>query len=302
MTTKYRYDVVGHNFTAKKRDNETGLDYFGARYMSSPLGRFISPDPSMLSTVKANPQTWNRYTYVLNNPMKYVDPNGELWVSSGNANDPYSWVDECEANQTCHQTIAARVGNSLRVYGSLSARDIANYAVNEHGLINVADLSDHADANFTSVQTPGREENYLGIAQAAALFNVAARYGQEFTRDGPLVFTGGSTATGGTAVTRQGQSHQNGRNIDLRYMGVEGSGITGNTAAANAEPLRNIFIMNQFARQNAGLGATITGDPARYGLGAIPANLQQGHRNHMHFQNTYPYPPREEPRIVPGQR
>ena len=293
-------------FTSKKRDNETGLDYFGARYMSAPLGRFMSPDPSMLSTVKANPQTWNRYTYVLNNPLKLVDPNGELWVASGNANDPYSWVDECEENQTCHETIAARIGNSLRVYGSLNARDTADYGVNEHGLINVDELAGHANANFVNIQTPGQEENYLGIAQAVALFNVAARYGQEFTNDSPLVFLGGSTAIGGSAISLVTgdplhQSHRNGANLDLRYMGANGNSLTGNTAAANGEPLRNIFIINSFAQQNAGLGAALTGDPARYGLGALSSEaLRLQHQNHMHFQRTYPA--RVEPRIVPGQR
>jgi RHS repeat-associated protein len=63
-------------FTGKERDAETGLDYFGARYFSGAQGRFTSVDPSMLSTVLANPQSWNRYTYALNNPLKYVDPNG----------------------------------------------------------------------------------------------------------------------------------------------------------------------------------------------------------------------------------
>ena len=299
---------VDEKFTGQKRDNETGLDYFGARYMSAPMGRFMSPDPSMLSTVKANPQTWNRYTYVLNNPMKYVDPNGELWTASGNADDPYSWVDECEEHQTCYETIAARIVKKklLRVYGSLNAKDITNYETNEHGLIDVEALSDHHNANFTSVQTPGLEENYLGLAQAAALFNVAARYGQEFTRDSKLVFTGGSTATGGSAINPATgkpihDSHRNGANIDLRYMGTDGNSLIGNDAAANGDPMRNWFIMNLFARQNAGLGAAITGDPARYGLGALSTEaLRLRHLNHMHFQNTYPA--RIEPSIVPGQR
>jgi RHS repeat-associated protein len=57
---------------------ETGLDYFGARYMSSAQGRFTSPGPSNLSVDFYLPQTWNRYSYVLNNPLSMVDRNG-LW-------------------------------------------------------------------------------------------------------------------------------------------------------------------------------------------------------------------------------
>jgi hypothetical protein len=112
------------------------LDFFGARYFSGAQGRFASVDPSMLSTVLANPQSWNRYTYALNNPLRYVDPNGELWVASGNANNPYSWVDQCGEKQTCYEAVAAGVGGNLRVYGSQNAQDITNYAANASGLIN----------------------------------------------------------------------------------------------------------------------------------------------------------------------
>ena len=74
-------------FTAKKRDNETGLDYFGARYYSAPLGRFISPDPLMASAKASNPQSWNRYTYTFNNPLRFIDPDG-LEVDEECVEDP----------------------------------------------------------------------------------------------------------------------------------------------------------------------------------------------------------------------
>jgi RHS repeat-associated protein len=70
-------------FTSKERDAETGLDYFGARYMSSAQGRFTSPDPMMASAHVANPQSWNRYTYTLNNPLRYFDPDGLNEISVG---------------------------------------------------------------------------------------------------------------------------------------------------------------------------------------------------------------------------
>jgi RHS repeat-associated protein len=67
-----------HKFTAKERDTESNLDYFLARYHSGAQGRFTSPDPSNLSVDFWLPQTWNRYSYVLNNPLTMVDRNG-LW-------------------------------------------------------------------------------------------------------------------------------------------------------------------------------------------------------------------------------
>jgi hypothetical protein len=53
------------------------LDYFGARYYASAQGRFTSTDPSRKSIKVINPQTWNRYNYTLNNPLRYVDENGK---------------------------------------------------------------------------------------------------------------------------------------------------------------------------------------------------------------------------------
>jgi len=65
-------------FTGQERDAETGVDYFGARYMSPWQGRWVSPDPSNLGVDIYLPQTWDRYNYVVNNPLSVVDRNG-LW-------------------------------------------------------------------------------------------------------------------------------------------------------------------------------------------------------------------------------
>ena len=64
-----------HKFTGKERDSESGLDNLGARFDSSTLGRFMSPDPCPLDT--DNPQSLNRYVYALDNPMRYVDRKGK---------------------------------------------------------------------------------------------------------------------------------------------------------------------------------------------------------------------------------
>ena len=64
-------------FTGQERDDESKLDYFLARYYSGSLGRFTSPDPALDTADPSIPQSWNRYVYVLNNPLRYVDPFGE---------------------------------------------------------------------------------------------------------------------------------------------------------------------------------------------------------------------------------
>jgi RHS repeat-associated protein len=62
------------HFTGKERDSESGLDNFGARYDSSSMGRFMSPDP--MGGHPQDPQTLNRYAYVRNNPVSLTDPTG----------------------------------------------------------------------------------------------------------------------------------------------------------------------------------------------------------------------------------
>jgi RHS repeat-associated protein len=63
-----------HRFTGQERDSESGLDNFGARYDSSSLGRFMTPDP--LGGRLIDPQTLNKYSYVRNNPINLTDPTG----------------------------------------------------------------------------------------------------------------------------------------------------------------------------------------------------------------------------------
>ncbi|MGH9684129.1 MAG: RHS repeat-associated core domain-containing protein [Candidatus Acidiferrales bacterium] len=65
-----------HKFTGKERDSESNLDNFEARYYSSQMGRFMSPDS--IGGRTSNPQTLNRYSYVVNNPLNLTDPFG-LW-------------------------------------------------------------------------------------------------------------------------------------------------------------------------------------------------------------------------------
>jgi RHS repeat-associated protein len=74
----YVVDNVRQKFTQKERDVETGLDYFGARYYASTQGRFTSADPLMASGSTVDPQTWNRYSYSYNNPLRFTDPSGML--------------------------------------------------------------------------------------------------------------------------------------------------------------------------------------------------------------------------------
>jgi RHS repeat-associated protein len=64
-----------HRYTGKERDAESGNDYFGARYMASGIGRFLTPDDGSDQDA-SDPQSWNLYAYVRNNPLILTDPDG----------------------------------------------------------------------------------------------------------------------------------------------------------------------------------------------------------------------------------
>ena len=91
-----------HRFTGKERDSESDLDYFLARYYSGPMGRFLSVDPESAGADPAFPQTWNAYAYVNNNPLKYVDPDGEVAFTAVALG--------CAANAACRGAVGAAVG------------------------------------------------------------------------------------------------------------------------------------------------------------------------------------------------
>jgi len=69
-------DGVEQKFTGQIRDRETGMDFFPARYYASAVGRFLSPDPANAGADATDPQSWNAYAYVRNNPLALVDPLG----------------------------------------------------------------------------------------------------------------------------------------------------------------------------------------------------------------------------------
>lgn len=74
-------------FAGQRHDSNTGLVYMGARYYDPSLGRFISPDSIVQQ--RNDPQSYNRYAYARNNPLRYTDESGHCWgIASGLRNVP----------------------------------------------------------------------------------------------------------------------------------------------------------------------------------------------------------------------
>nr|WP_255551582.1 RHS repeat-associated core domain-containing protein [Granulicella sp. dw_53] len=95
-----------YRFTGKERDAESGLDYFGARYYTSSMGRWMSPDwadkPEAVPYSKLdNPQSLNLYGYVLNNPLSQKDDDGHEIIYS----------DNLKNSQLVRDTVTATLAN-----------------------------------------------------------------------------------------------------------------------------------------------------------------------------------------------
>ena len=83
----YGTGTMRQRFTGQERDAETGLDYFQARYFSGIQGRFTSPDPGNAGADPFDPQSWNGYAYVSNNPLTFTDPSGLIAEAGGGDSD-----------------------------------------------------------------------------------------------------------------------------------------------------------------------------------------------------------------------
>ncbi|MEW6033336.1 MAG: RHS repeat-associated core domain-containing protein [Chloroflexota bacterium] len=88
--TRSSSGTLGTNkmFTSQRLDTGADLYFYNARYYDQGLGRFISAD-TVIPDFR-NPQALNRYTYVLNNPLKYIDPTGHKWLDDVDEPTPVS--------------------------------------------------------------------------------------------------------------------------------------------------------------------------------------------------------------------
>ena len=96
-------DPSEEHFTSKMRDPESNLDYFSARYYNSNVGRFLSPDQAFIAWNLSNPQSFNLYSYVLNNPLSFIDPTGRDCVYFNNAGNGVESVDPDTSSQSLNQ-------------------------------------------------------------------------------------------------------------------------------------------------------------------------------------------------------
>jgi len=80
-----------YKYTGQEEDSEIGLYYYGSRYYNPEVTKFMSRDPAVYDErfleMLRDPQSFNTYAYVRNNPIKYIDPSGEYVVETGGIED-----------------------------------------------------------------------------------------------------------------------------------------------------------------------------------------------------------------------
>jgi RHS repeat-associated protein len=120
-------------YTGKERDKETGLDYFGARYYGSKIGRFTTVDPVYnWQENLVDPQRWNRYAYARNNPLRYTDPDGKeialaANLSKGDAKFLVNALTEIAARPSGRDALTTLINDpNTIVFGVGGVNDPAN--------------------------------------------------------------------------------------------------------------------------------------------------------------------------------
>ena len=181
-------DSVNQKFTGKERDSESGLDWFGARYYGATLGRFTSPDDGS-DQDPANPQSWNLYSYVRNNPLTNVDPTGQDCVYAGN----YS-----STGTVGLQTGDCTQSGGVYVNGTIDTSSLA-YNPNTSQLgFSYANGDTIGSGTIGNVQGPAQDSDNINPFGAAVVRSLGARTDASYQLMG--AFAAGSLVGGGAVA------------------------------------------------------------------------------------------------------
>jgi RHS repeat-associated protein len=161
-------DGLRQKFTQYEHDSESNLEFAQARYYSSYVGRFTSTDPILSTGSVFEPQSWNRFSYVKNNPLNRVDPSG-LWdwgVSlGGTESDDDIRRNVCKESTCTKDEIKAGKRTEAESQGILTGRAKFLAAIAfMNNLLNSQSLSpQERDRIRTIVAAYGDKEDHNGV-------------------------------------------------------------------------------------------------------------------------------------------
>lgn len=141
-------DNIRQRFTRYEKDIETDLDFAEARMYKNRHGRFTSPDPLLASASLDNPQTFNRYVYVGNNPVNLTDPSGLSWCRKKNSADTRFAGQgvACDSDEDNIDTTTGELTRGADYWAKLGGAIGDVVVFNSNGTIRVLDPANQQDA------------------------------------------------------------------------------------------------------------------------------------------------------------
>ncbi len=258
-------DTIQHKFTGKEHDAETGLDYFGARYYGSALGRFTSPDEPLIDQFEENPQSWNLYSYVRNNPLRNIDPTGNacIYSGSGDINNSSNYSDDNSGGQSCSQALSPQQ-NSTPSATATAQQGSWLAAVGTNVFLSVSNAA-NSYFSFIAPNSQLLSQTPNGSGTAA---NVGAGIGLAATLIGPGGEAEGAerAAFGAGRLARILRRHSAGslaKNVSKFAKGLEDAAhVESMIESALSSPSSARGYADGAAYVDANLGVTIGTDPA----------------------------------------
>ena len=258
------------------------MDYFEARYYGSTAGRFISPDPYNIifeaqATAEINPdkarvqfisylnhpQQWNRYVYVVNNPLRYIDPTGEqLWLTGSEEEQKAALerikqlVGEKGAKLLTTRFMDTHVGRVMVVEYTGKDRD-ALAATSEIG-VEIADIID---------------SNRVVEYRIASSFSYK---GRSNVQTGGAICGGACTVGAEESLTGNTQIFVNSKSADFAQE-LLGSSVRGGLLSNNGRPLDfydDIVDAHEFGHAYANI------------IDGVSVNSEQSDRRARQFENV----------------
>ena len=153
-----------YTFSAKERDSETGLSYFGARYYSSDVSIWLSVDPMSDKYPSLSP-----YVYCADNPVKLVDPNGEDYTNFEDENgkllehieDGSNAVFKLNRSPIVKNAKTGKFVKNNDAYFAFSRYDQSQNGVDE---VNVQSVIDYAQTYTRKTFTADGKTTYCNYA------------------------------------------------------------------------------------------------------------------------------------------
>jgi RHS repeat-associated protein len=278
--------------TGKERDTESGLDYFGARYYGSSMGRFQSPDYDQLpDTVPyadfSNPQSLNLYGYAGNRPVSGADANGhDVRVCDNNgqcntvSNAAYQQAQQGNNGGLNVPTLdqVGSNGNGSGQFNSTAITDSSGNTVGSATYVSNGGADYYANANgYNQLVKSSRVVKagtavYAGLYGAAILgpaaYSGAAGFGSSITTlgiaAGPSIFVAGQLfehtfETNAGEVGFLGEVEVSGSTLILKDVAVYPTGTSGSLSVGTGQAMQGLHQLEALARSQGFTQLQITG-------------------------------------------